>query len=82
MRIIITQCSLSIMDDEKLNMIKNEVQFVIDCISKKDFKEAMQTLTKVNSDLNDLIDVTIDEEQLREISKYQVLAAYLSGKIV
>lgn len=69
------------MENEKLETIKNEVQFIIDCISKKDFTKAAQTLDKVRTDLNDLIDVTVDEEQLREISKYQVLAEYLSVKI-
>lgn len=69
------------MEDEKLETIKNEVQFIIDCIAKKQFTEAKSTLNKVNTDLNDLIDVTVDEEMLREISKYQVLADYLKTKI-
>ena len=70
------------MDNEKLETIKNEVQFIIDCIAKKDFANAENTLNKVNTDLNDLIDVTVDQERLREISKYQVLVDYLSDKII
>ena len=70
------------MDNEKLETIKNELQFIIDCIAKKDFADAGNTLVKMNNDLNDLIDITVDEEMLREISKYQVLADYLSGKII
>ena len=69
------------MENEKLETIKNEVQFIIDCIAKKNFAEADTTLNKVNTDLNDLIDVTVDKEMLREISKYQVLVDYLSEKI-
>lgn len=69
------------MENEKLESIKNEVQFIIDCIAKKSFAEAKLTLTKVNADLNDLIDTNVNEELLREISKYQVLVDYLSGKI-
>ena len=70
------------MDNEKLETIKNEMQFIIDCNAKKDFADAGNTLVKINTDLNDLIDITVDEEMLREISKYQVLADYLSGKII
>lgn len=70
-----------IMENEKLETIKNEIQFIIDCIAKKEFAQAKQTLTKINSDLNDLIDITVDEELLREISKYQVLVDYLKTKI-
>lgn len=69
------------MENEKLETIKNEMQFIIDCIAKKDFAAAATTLNKVNTDLNDLIDVTVDKEMLREISKYQVLSDYLSDKI-
>ena len=70
------------MDNEKLETIKNEIQFIIDCIAKKNFANAQKTLNKVNTDLNDLIDVTVDQEMLREISKYQVLVDYLSAKII
>ena len=70
-----------IMENEKLETIKNEIQFIIDCIGKKESAQAKQTLTKINSDLNDLIDITVDEELLREISKYQVLVDYLKTKI-
>ena len=70
------------MDNEKLETIKNEIQFIIDCIAKKNFANALKTLNNLNTDLNDLIDVTVDQEMLREISKYQVLVDYLSAKII
>lgn len=70
------------MRNENLDTIKKEVQFIIDSIAKKNYLEARITFNKVKIDLDDLIDITVDEETLIEISKYQVLIDYLSTKFV
>ena len=69
------------MENENLEIIKNEIQFIIDCIARKQFGVAETSLNKVQIDLNELNDLTVDAEKMREISKFQVLAEYLSTKI-
>lgn len=61
--------------------IKIEVQEIIDSISKKAYKTANSKIELVNNKLNDLLDISIEDEILREISKYQTLVEHLQNKI-
>lgn len=59
----------------------SEIQEIIDSISKREYKTANSKIELVNNKLNDLLDTSVDDEFLREISKYQVLVEHLQNKL-
>jgi len=63
------------MDHTKFAALKNDVQEIIDLIAKKQTKEANNKL------LDDLHDFSEEDEDLLEISRYQVLLNHLYQKI-
>lgn len=61
--------------------LKNGVQEIIDLIAAKDNKAANNKLLEISDKLDDLLDHSEEDEDLREISKYQVLLNQLFKKI-
>ncbi|WP_413998015.1 hypothetical protein ACMDB5_09460 [Flavobacterium sp. W1B] len=70
------------MEDNKYNGLKANVQEIIDLIANKNAKEANNKLVEVSAELDDLLDFSEDDEDLVEISKYQVLLNQLHQKII
>ena len=69
------------MDQTKFAALKNDVQEIIDLIAKKQTKEANNKLVEVSDLLDDLHDFSEEDEDLLEISRYQVLLNHLYQKI-
>ena len=70
------------MENDKYASLKAEVQEIIDFIAAKNAKEANNKLVDVSEQLDDLLDTSDDDEDLVELSKYQVLLNQLYQKIV
>jgi glycyl-tRNA synthetase beta subunit len=69
------------MEKSQFEELKNGVQEIIDLIANKDNKSANNKLLEVSEKLDDFLDHTDEDEDLREISKYQVLLNQLFQKI-
>ena len=69
------------MENEKFGTLKKEVQEIIDLIVCKQNKEANNKLVEVSEKLDELLDFSDDDEDLMEISHYQVLLNQLHQKI-
>lgn len=69
------------MEESKYALLKQNVQEIIDLIVAKEAKEANNKLVDVSQQLDDLLDFSDDDEDLIEISKYQVLLNQLQQKI-
>jgi len=61
--------------------LKKGVQEIIDLIANKDNKLANNKLLEISEILDNFLDHTDEDEDLREISKYQVLLNQLFQKI-
>ena len=70
------------MENNKFSELKNGVQEIIDLIALKNYKEANNKLVDVSEELDELLDHSEDDEDLIEISKYQVLLNQLHQKII
>lgn len=70
------------MGDDKYTALKTEVQEIIDLIAAKNAKDANNKLVDVSELLDEMLDTTDEDEDLIEISKYQVLLNQLYQKIV
>ncbi|MFV8345849.1 hypothetical protein [Flavobacterium sp. ZB4P13] len=70
------------MENNKFTDLKKGVQEIIDLIASKNSKEANNKLVEVSEDLDELLDFAEDDEDLIEISKYQVLLNQLQQKII
>ena len=70
------------MDASKFDELKNGVQEIIDLIANKNAKDANNKLVEVSEELDELLDYSADDEDLIEISKYQVLLNQLQQKII
>jgi len=69
------------MDTKPYEELKNNVQEIIDLIAQKHLKEANNKLTSVSEVLDELLDHAEEDEELLEISRYQVLLNQLFQKI-
>jgi hypothetical protein len=69
------------MKNNQFEDLKNGVQEIIDLIAAKDNKSANNKLLEISEKLDDLLDHSDDDEDLIEISKYQVLLNQLFKKI-
>ena len=65
----------------KFEILKVNVQEIIDFIAIKNFKKANNKLLEVSEELDYLLDFSDDENDLMEISRYQVLLNQLHRKI-
>ena len=70
------------MENDKYASLKAEVQEIIDLIASKNAKEANNKLVEVSEQLDEMLDTTDEDEELVEISKYQVLLNQLYQRIV
>ncbi|MBF4470893.1 MULTISPECIES: hypothetical protein [Flavobacterium] len=70
------------MNKNKFDELKNGVQQIIDLIAVKNAKDANNKLAEVSDELDELLDYAEEDEELIEISKYQVLLNQLQQKIV
>ncbi|WP_281225216.1 hypothetical protein [Flavobacterium aquiphilum] len=70
------------MDKNKFSELKNGVQEIIDLIANKNAKEANNKLVDISKELDELLDHAEEDEELIEISKYQVLLNQLQQRIV
>lgn len=65
----------------KFEDLKVSVQEIIDLIAAKQDREANNKLLEVNETLDEMLDHAEEDEELREISRYQVLLNQLHVKI-
>jgi hypothetical protein len=69
------------METSPFEEFKKGVQEIIDLIAIKANKSANNKLLEISEKLDDFLDYTDEDEDLREISKYQVLLNQLFQKI-
>lgn len=69
------------MRNNQFEDLKNGVQEIIDLMVAKDNKAANNKLLEISEKLDDLLDHSEEDEDLIEISKYQVLLNQLFQKI-
>lgn len=69
------------MESNKFDVLKNSVQEIIDLIANKQNKEANNKLLEVSELLDEILDFSEEDEDLIEISRYQVLLNQLHQKI-
>jgi hypothetical protein len=69
------------MRNNQFEDLKNGVQEIIDLIAAKENKAANNKLLEISEKLDDLLDHSDEDEDLIEISKYQVLLNQLFKKI-
>ena len=70
------------MQKDRFKAIKSNVQVIIDFIAEKNAREAVNKLVEVSDELDELLDFSEDDDDLMEISRYQVLLNQLHQKIV
>ncbi|TDD74395.1 hypothetical protein [Flavobacterium caseinilyticum] len=70
------------MEKNRFNEVKDGVQQIIDFIAEKNAKEANNKLADVSEELDELLDFAEEDEDLMEISRYQVLLNQLHQRIV
>lgn len=70
------------MDKKKFSELKSGVQEIIDFIASKNAREANNKLIEVSDELDEMLDHAEEDEDLREISKYQVLLNQLHQRII
>jgi hypothetical protein len=70
------------MDKNKFSELKSGVQEIIDLIASKNGREANNKLVEVSEELDEILDHAEEDEDLMEISKYQVLLNQLQQRIV
>ena len=69
------------MINPKFIEIHDKIQIVIDSIAVNESDKAINLLVSINEQLDDLLDQTDEDEDLVEISKYQVLVNQLYVKV-
>ena len=69
------------MEKSQFEELRNGVQEIIDFIAAKDNRSANNKLLEVSEKLDDFLDHAEEDEDLIEISKYQVLINQLFQKI-
>ena len=72
---------LKMMISNKFIVLKESVQKIIDLIALKKIKEANNKLVEVSELLDELLDFSEDDDDLMQISRYQVLLNQLHQKI-
>ena len=70
------------MDKSKFDEVKTGVQEIIDLIAEKNAKDAGNKLVEVSEELDELLDLAEEDEDLMEVSRYQVLLNQLHQRIV
>lgn len=70
------------MDKNKFSELKSGVQEIIDLIASKNGREANNKLVEVSEELDEMLDHADEDEELMEISRYQVLLNQLHQRII
>ena len=70
------------MKKNKFDDLKIGVQEIIDLIASRNGREANNKLVEVSEELDELLDFSDDDEDLLELSRYQVLLNQLHQRIV
>ena len=65
----------------KFETLKASVQEIIDLLAAENQREANNKLLEVSETLDEMLDFAEEDEELREISRYQVLLNQLHVKI-
>jgi hypothetical protein len=69
------------MENLKFSSLKKEVQDIIDLMAAGEYKDANNKLIEASDYLDELLDFSESDEDLVEISKYQVLLNQLQQRI-
>ena len=69
------------MEKSQFEILKQEIQEVIDLIAQKNFTEANFKIADAGELLDEILDLSDDDDDLIEISRYQVLINQLQQKI-
>jgi len=69
------------MENNKFSVLKNKVQELIDLIANKQDSLANDKLIETSEMLDELLDFSEEDEDLIEISRYQVVLNQLHQKI-
>jgi hypothetical protein len=69
------------MEINKFENLKINVQEIIDFIAAKKYTLAKSKLAEISEALDEILDFTVNEDELMEISRYQVLLNQLHRKI-
>ena len=69
------------MEDKKFGTLKNDVQEIIDLMKIKEYKTANDKLANTSETLDELLDFLEEDNDLIQISKYQILMNQLQMKI-
>jgi hypothetical protein len=67
--------------EAKFNNLRTAVQEIIDLVAAKRYQEAIEKHAFANEELDEMIDHSDDDADLRELSRYQVLLNQLHEKI-
>jgi F0F1-type ATP synthase membrane subunit b/b' len=67
--------------EAKFNNLRSAVQEIIDLVAAKRYQEAIEKHASTNEELDEMIDHSDDDADLRELSRYQVLLNRLHEKI-
>ncbi|MFV8327713.1 hypothetical protein [Flavobacterium sp. ZS1P14] len=70
------------MEKNRFSKVKSGVQEIIDFIAEKNAREASNKLVEVSEELDELLDFAEEDEDLIEVSKYQVLLNQLHQIII
>ena len=70
------------MENDKFIELNKNVQEIIDLIAAKNAKDANNRVVEVSEQLDNFLDFSDDDDDLIEISKYQVLLNQLHQKII
>ena len=68
--------------ETKFSALKKQVQVVIDCISQNKKAEANQKLIEAHELLDEILDHSIDDQDLITISRFEVLLKQLRQRLV
>ncbi|HEX8561566.1 MAG TPA: hypothetical protein VF676_01185 [Flavobacterium sp.] len=68
--------------EDKFKDLKVEIQKIIDLIAANEYHQANMKVAEAGDQLDELLDHSDDDEDLIEISRYQVLLNQLQQKIV
>ena len=67
--------------ENKFTELQKQVQLVIDLAAAKHYIDANQKLAEAGDMLDEILDFAADDEDLIEVSRYQVLLNQLQQKI-
>ncbi|MNF24841.1 hypothetical protein D3C84_54480 [compost metagenome] len=70
------------MKKNKFDDLKIGVQEIIDLIASRNGREANNKLVEVSEELDELLDFSEEDEDLQELSRYQVLLNQLHQRII